>query len=231
MTPGARRMGAAALIRDVILGGQDGLVNVLGLVLGMAAATGDARLVITAGLAAMFAEGIAMAGVAFTASGAERDAGREVRLRLDRERASRAAARGDASLADLHRQGIDQETLAAVGEAIATERAALEDEVAELQQAVAPMRETRPLQSALVVGLSTVAGSAVPIVPFVVLPVVPAACGALAAAGLVLVVAGIERARLTGGRPLRAAAEMLAIGLVSALAGFFIGQLLRTPAV
>lgn len=223
-------MGAAAVIRDVILGGQDGLVNVLGLVLGMAAATGDARLVITAGVAAMFAEGIAMAGVAFTASGAERDAGREIRLRLDRERASRAAARGDASLADLRRQGVDGDTLAAVGEAIAAERAALEDEVAALQQAVAPMRETRPFRSALVVGISTVSGSAIPIAPFIVLPVADAALGALAAAGLVLVVAGIERARLTGGNPLRAAGEMLAIGLVSALAGFLIGQVLRAPA-
>ena len=227
---GTRRVHAAAVIRDVILGGQDGLVNVLGLVLGMAAATGDTRLVITAGLAAMFAEGIAMAGVAFTASGAERDAGRDLRLRLDRERASRAAARGDASLADLRRQGVDPDTLAAVADAIASERAALEDEVAALQQAAAPMRETRPFRSALVVGLSTVAGSAIPLVPFLFLPVGAAALGALAAAGLVLAAAGIEHARLTGGNPLRATVEMLAIGLVSALAGYLIGQLLRVPA-
>jgi len=46
----------AALIRDVILGGQDGLVNVLGLVLGMAVATGSTRVVVTAGLAALLAE-------------------------------------------------------------------------------------------------------------------------------------------------------------------------------
>jgi len=229
MARGTRRMSAAALIRDVILGGQDGLVNVLGLVLGMAAATGDGRLVITAGLAGMLAEGIAMAGVAFTASGAERDAGRELRLRLDRERASRAAARGGASLEDLRRQGVEPGTLAAVAEAIAAERAALEDEIDALQQAAAPMRETRPIRSALVVGLSTVAGSSIPIIPFVFLAVPAAAWGALIAAGLVLVVAGIERARLTAGNPLRAAAEMLAIGLVSALAGYLIGQILRVP--
>lgn len=227
--PASRKVHAAVLIRDVILGGQDGLVNVLGLVLGMAAATSDARLVITAGLAAMFAEGIAMAGVAFTASGAERDASHELRLRLDVERAARAAARGEASLVDLRRQGADPATLAVVAEAIAAEREALEDEVTALQQAVAPMRETRPFRSALVVGLSTVAGSAVPIIPFLLLPVEVAAWVALAAAGLVLVVAGIERARLTGGNPLRAASEMLAIGVVSALAGYVIGQLLRVP--
>src|SRR3972149_1323097 len=65
----------AALIRDVILGGQDGLVNVLGLVLGRAVATGSSRIVITAGLAALMAESIAMAGGAFTASGAGRQVG------------------------------------------------------------------------------------------------------------------------------------------------------------
>ena len=224
-----RRTSAAALVRDVILGGQDGLVNVLGLVLGMAAATSDTRLVITAGLAAMFAEGIAMAGVAFTASGAERDASRDTRLRLDRERASRAAVRGEASLAELRRQGADPATLAIVTEAVAAEREALEDEITALGQAVAPMRETRPFRSALVVGAATVAGSAVPIAPFLVLPVDVAAWAALAAAGLVLVVAGVQRARLTGGNPTRAAAEMLAIGVVSALAGYMIGQLLRVP--
>jgi vacuolar iron transporter family protein len=228
-TPARRRVLAAALVRDVILGGQDGLVNVLGLVLGMAAATADARLVVTAGLAAMFAEGIAMAGVAFTSSGAERDASRELRLRLDRERAARAAGRSEASLTDLRLQGADPTTLAAVAEAIAAEREALEDEVTALRQAVAPMRETRPLRSALVVGLSTVAGSAVPIIPFLFLPVEAAAWAALLAAGLVLVTAGVERARLTGGSQLRAAAEMLAIGVVSALAGYVIGQLLRVP--
>lgn len=228
-TAAPRRVGAAALARDVILGGQDGLVNVLGLVLGMAAATADTRLVITAGLAAMFAEGIAMAGVAFTASGAERDASRDLRVRLDRERAARAAARGEASLTDLRRQGADPATLAAVAEAIAAERDALEDEVTALQEAVAPMRETRPFRSAAIVGVSTVAGSAVPIIPFLLLPVEVAAWVALAAAGLVLVVAGVQRARLTGGSQLRAATEMLAIGLVSALAGYLIGQLLRVP--
>src|SRR3990170_7229682 len=83
----------AALIRDVILGGQDGLVNVLGLVLGMAVATGSARIVVTAGLAALLAESIAMAGVAFTASGAERQLGVTIRHALDERREGLARAR------------------------------------------------------------------------------------------------------------------------------------------
>src|SRR5574341_685816 len=60
-------------LADVILGGQDGLVNVLGVILGVAAATQDARIVIAAGMAATFAESISMGAVAYTSKLAEHD--------------------------------------------------------------------------------------------------------------------------------------------------------------
>ena len=55
-------------LRDIILGGQDGVVNVLGIILGVAAASGDTRIVLVAGLAATFAESFSMAAVAYTSS-------------------------------------------------------------------------------------------------------------------------------------------------------------------
>src|SRR5262245_20892399 len=55
-----------------LLGGQDGLVNVLGVLLGVAAASHDARLVLVAGLAAAIAESVSMAAVAYTSTGADR---------------------------------------------------------------------------------------------------------------------------------------------------------------
>src|SRR3990167_7805628 len=58
---------------EIILGGQDGLVNVLGVILGVAAATADSKIVIVAGLAATFAESISMAAVAYTSRLAEAD--------------------------------------------------------------------------------------------------------------------------------------------------------------
>ena len=60
-------------LADVILGGQDGLVNVLGVVLGVAAASADSRLVLAAGLAATFAESVSMGAVAFTSKRAQAD--------------------------------------------------------------------------------------------------------------------------------------------------------------
>jgi VIT1/CCC1 family predicted Fe2+/Mn2+ transporter len=226
-SPSAR---AAALVRDVILGGQDGLVNVLGLVLGMAAATGDARVVVTAGLAALLAESIAMGGVAFTASGAERQLGRTLRDRLEEERAGRVAARRVARRERLATADLPP-TVAATAEAeIEREAAAWATEVELVRTTLAPVRETRPVRAALVVGLSTAAGSAIPLLPFVLLPLSSAPIVALAVSAVVLALAGAERAGLTGGRRLRSALEMVGIGLVSALAGYLIGQLLQAPA-
>src|SRR3989338_9217022 len=67
-----------SVLRQIILGGQDGLVNVLGIVLGLAAAVTVNKeigpsAVIIGGLAATFAESISMAAVAYTSGKAQRD--------------------------------------------------------------------------------------------------------------------------------------------------------------
>ncbi|MBI4173230.1 MAG: VIT1/CCC1 transporter family protein [Candidatus Aenigmarchaeota archaeon] len=60
-------------LKDFILGGQDGVVNVLGIVLGVAVATQDSRIVIIAGIAATFAESVSMGAVSYTSSRAQRE--------------------------------------------------------------------------------------------------------------------------------------------------------------
>jgi VIT1/CCC1 family predicted Fe2+/Mn2+ transporter len=57
----------------VILGGQDGLVNMLGIVLGVVAAGGSTHNLIAAGLAAAITESISMGAVAYTSFGSDRD--------------------------------------------------------------------------------------------------------------------------------------------------------------
>lgn len=60
-------------LRDVILGGQDGLVNVLGLSLGLFTAHASTRVILIAGLAAGFSEAISMGAVAFTSARADKE--------------------------------------------------------------------------------------------------------------------------------------------------------------
>jgi VIT1/CCC1 family predicted Fe2+/Mn2+ transporter len=68
-------------LSDLVLGAQDGVVNTLGVVLGVASATSDARIVLATGLAAAAAESISMAAVAYTSSVARGDLYRAERAR------------------------------------------------------------------------------------------------------------------------------------------------------
>lgn len=61
-----------SFLSDFILGSQDGLVNVLGILLGVSAATGDVRIIFVAALAALGAESISMGAVAYTSTLARR---------------------------------------------------------------------------------------------------------------------------------------------------------------
>src|SRR5471030_3041140 len=60
-------------LRDVILGGQDGLVNILGIILGIIAGGGSNTVLIVAGFAAAITESISMGAVGYTSSISERD--------------------------------------------------------------------------------------------------------------------------------------------------------------
>ena len=64
---------SASSVSNVILGGQDGIVNVLGVLLGVAAASASSRIVLAAGVATAFAESISMAAVAYTSTRAAAD--------------------------------------------------------------------------------------------------------------------------------------------------------------
>ena len=62
----------SSFLSNFILGSQDGLVNVLGILLGLTAATSDLRLIFVAAFAALGAESISMGAVAYTSTLARR---------------------------------------------------------------------------------------------------------------------------------------------------------------
>src|SRR2546423_5132035 len=59
-------------LRDVILGGQGGLVNMLGIALGVVAAGGSTHVLVITGVAAAITESISMGAVAHTSFGSDR---------------------------------------------------------------------------------------------------------------------------------------------------------------
>jgi VIT1/CCC1 family predicted Fe2+/Mn2+ transporter len=221
----------APFLSDIILGGQDGLVNVLGVILGVAAATGDAHIVVVAGLAATFAESVSMGAVAYTSTLADADF-----YESEREREYRHVLEvPNLELQEIREiyaeKGFKDDLLDRIVATITANKDVWVAVMMAEEHRLTPIDRRSALRSALVVGVAAIVGSLIPLVPFVFLPVASAIFVSIAISALVLFAVGAYKARVTVGHPGRSGLEMAVIGTVSALVGYAVGTLLKVPPV
>jgi len=219
------------LLADFILGSQDGLVNVLGVILGAAiasVATSDSlRIVLAVGLAATFAESISMGAVAYTSTLARRDhylseVEREKQEMVDLPDVERQEVRE--ILERWEFQGDELETM--LDKITSKPKAWLELMMAH-ELNLAPVDRSQARRSAVLVGIAALIGSLIPLSPFLVTRsnILLGIVGSLIVSAITLFVIGWYKAKVTVGRPARSGLQMLLIGIVSALAGFGIAFL------
>src|SRR5512143_1216575 len=219
----------ASGLSDIILGGQDGLVNVLGVILGVAAATNDPRIVLVAGLAATFAESVSMGAVAYTSMMADADFYESEREREYRHIRDVPHHERQEIQAIYSEKGFKGELLNRIVETITANQDIWVAVMMAEEHQLIPVDRHQALRSALVVGGSALVGSLIPLVPFLILPVHLSIGISILAAALVLFVVGAYKARITVGRPWKSGIEMALIGTVSALVGFAVGLVLKVP--
>jgi VIT1/CCC1 family predicted Fe2+/Mn2+ transporter len=212
---------------EIILGAQDGVVNVLGVVLGVAAATGDSKVVLAAGAAAAIAESASMAAVAFTSSRAqahyfeserEREQ-RHVRLSPEVERAEVRALYAE--------KGFSGDLLDRIVERITSDPEVWVAVMMSEEHHLAPVALSRSFAAAAIVGLASLVGSLIPLAPFVVLTTAHAVPAAMAVAAATLFAMGAVKARSTVGSWLREGLVLAAMGRMAAGGGGGVGALLR----
>lgn len=225
------RHGQGSWLSDVVLGGQDGLVNVLGVVLGVAAATSNERVVLAAGFAGAIAESVSMAAVAYTSNIAEGERYASERAREFRHIEKIPELEREEIRALYARKGFSGELLDRIVETITSNKEIWVAVMMAEEHGLVPIDRTASLRSAIVVGVAALVGSLVPLVPYLVLPVFSGTWVALVLTAVVLFAFGAYKARVTVGSPLKSGLELAAIGVVSALAGYAIGLLFRAPTV
>ena len=132
----------------------------MGVTLGVAAASGDTRIVLAAGLAATFAESFSMAAVAYTSS----------------------------------------------------------------------MTGSHALTDALIVGVSAIFGSIIPILPFAFFPISLGIKVAVLISAIFLFLLGIYKARVIGLNLGLEGLKITLIGIAAALIGYVVGLIFKVPA-
>lgn len=181
-TATTRRSVERALLREVLMGAQDNLTNVLAVVLGVAVGAGRADMVALAGLAAGIAEAISMGGVLYTGTQADRD--------LDAQAAKESAL-------TVHPEAV-----------------------------VARPRLTPFQAGAVTFGAGMIAGL-VPLVPFMVLPLVPAMAVCVGISIIALFGLGTWTASVTGRSRVRDGIRLVVIAGTAAIAAAIVGAILR----
>jgi VIT1/CCC1 family predicted Fe2+/Mn2+ transporter len=221
----------SSALSDIILGGQDGLVNVLGVILGVAAATSDPQIVMVAGLAATFAESVSMGAVAYTSTMADSDFYESERAREYRHIREMPVLERDEVRSIYYEKGFREELLENIVDTITANPDIWVAVMMAEEHCLTPVDRTHALRAAIIVGVSAVVGSLIPLIPFMVLPVATSIWVSIVITALVLFAVGAYKARTTIGRPWKSGLEMAVIGTVSALVGYAIGLLLKVPAV
>ncbi len=214
-------------IREFILGSQDGLVNVLGLLLGFAAATQDATSVLVAGVAALFAESISMGAVAYTSTRAGRDFYKSMVEQEERE-IDEIPHKEIAEIRHIYlKKGFRGRLLSQIVEKITSNRQVWLDTMMTEELRLFPEDASHPIKAAGVVFVATLFGSAVPLLPFFFMSVQSAMIVSAALSTATLFGIGAAKAKLTTGSWKRSGAELAAIGILAAVAGYAIGKLLE----
>lgn len=223
-----------SFLSDFILGSQDGLVNVLGILLGISAATSDVRIIYVGALAALGAESISMGAVAYTSTVARRRQYLKEGAREQLETAQDPAMEREEVrniLKGWNYQGPELDTMT---DQIASNPKAMQEFMMSFELKLAPVEKDEPRRSFSVVLSSTIFGSIIPLIPFFFVSPATIAAGAVASvilSGALLFFIGAYEARETVGSIWWSGLQMMIIGLSAGFAGYLIGRLVGSVPV
>ena len=215
-------------LRDVILGGQDGLVNMLGIALGVVAAGGSTHVLIVTGIAAAITESISMGAVAYTSFGSDRDFYLAERAREQKEVSTRPEEEKEEIREIYEAKGFSGKLLVDVVSTITSNRDTWVNTMMDEELHLQPVAQQSLVQSAVVVTVATLIGHLIPIVPFMVVARTPAIVLAIALSAVTLFLVGVYSAKTLVGDWRKSGLQMVLIGLGAAAIGFLIGRLFHT---
>jgi len=213
-------------LSDFILGSQDGLVNVLGILLGLVAAGAGERLILIGALAALAAESISMGAVAYTSTLSRRHLYLAEIEREQREMREVPELEREEVRVILRKWGYEGDEVEEMVRKIEAKPKAWLDIMMAFELNLAEVGPSQARNSFLTVLSATIFGSFVPLLPFLIRGVstTVASIATVVLSGIMLVSIGIYESRATMGSPWAGGPRMLIIGLGAGFAGFLVGH-------
>lgn len=211
-------------LRAGVLGANDGIVSTAGLIFGVAGATNDSNAIFIAGIAAMVAGSISMAGGEYTSVSAQRDSEIAAIAKEKKELAENPQAELRELAWFYEQKGMSPALAIKVAEELTAKDALRAHAEAEL--GIAHDSHVSPSAAAIASFVAFAAGSALPLLTATATPWpdarIPLTVCAVAAS---LALTGFVAARIGGARPMRAVIRNVLVSLMTMGITYGIGLL------
>jgi len=225
-------------LSEIILGGQDGLVNTLGVILGIAAASSDFRIVVAGGLAGAIAEAVSMGAVGYTSKVAERDYYFS-ELKREEEEIENIPHEEIQEIREIYeKKGFKGDLLEEVVKVVTSDKKVWLHTMMQEELKLSPVAQGQPAKSAALIGICSFFGALIPLVPFALFYFLDgpfstqmflAVMISLGVSAIALFVVGAVKSKLTVGVWYKSGVSMVLIGIISAMAGYVVGLAFRVP--
>ncbi len=222
-----RRASLLGEVREAIFGAQDGLISTLAVVSAVSGATQDRLAILVAGIATALGGVFSMAAGEYMGSKSQREIF-EAQISGEREEVAERPGEAQAEVAYMFEEdGLPHDDAAAVAGVISRHPDVLLKTMVEKELGVGvDEAHGSPFQGALVMGIAFGLGAAVPVIPYLVLPVTAGVYASVAATALALFGIGVVKSRWTRRSPIRSGLEILVLGAIAGVAGYFFGGIL-----
>lgn len=216
-------------LRASVLGANDGIVSIAGLVVGVAGATNSTQIIFTAGMAGIIAGAISMAAGEYVSVSSSRDTEKAL-LKKERYELQKYPKEELEELVSIYeKKGLSKHTAIIVAKELTAKDAFAAHVDAELN--IDPHNLTSPWHAAFASAVSFLVGAAIPMFTVLISPIAVRVPFTFVAVLIALVITGTVSAKIGGANIMRAVVRVTSGGALAMTITYGIGKLFNVSGI
>lgn len=210
-------------LRAAVLGANDGIVSISSVIVGVAGATQDTKVILTAGVASLVAGALSMAVGEYVSVSSQRDTERALLAKEKLELETVPDQELEELIVIYQKKGLSRPTAELVGRELTDYDAFGAHAEAELH--IDPNNLTEPLHAAYASGLAFLCGAIIPILAIVLAPAKYDIPATFVSVVIALVITGGVSAKIGGAHKRTAIVRVVVGGIIAMLVTYGVGKL------
>lgn len=216
-------------LRASVLGANDGIVSIAGLVIGVAGATSSTQIILTAGMAGVIAGAISMAAGEYVSVSSSRDTEKAL-LKKEKYEVENYPEQELAELAAIYQEkGLSKETAMTVAKELTKKDVYAAHIDAELH--IDPNNLTNPWHAAFASAAAFLAGATIPMIAILLPPEPTRIPFAFFSVLIALVITGTISAKVGGANMLQAVIRVVSGGALAMVITYGVGKLFNVSGI